>query len=76
MKSARSGIEVLLAGIAVATVSTFAACGGAVEAGASSGSSGQGGSSGTGTGAGIGTGTGTVVWAAAGAGGAGEEGRA
>ena len=56
MKSARSGIEVLLAGIAVATVSTFAACGGAVEGGSSSGGSGQAGSSGTGTSTGPGTG--------------------
>lgn len=56
MKSARSGIEVLLAGIAVATVSTFAACGGAVEGGSSSGSSGQAGSSGTGAGPSTGSG--------------------
>jgi len=50
--STRSGIEVLLAGIALASVSTFAACGGGVESSTSSnGTSGaSGGSSGTSSG--------------------------
>lgn len=48
----RSGIEVLLAGIAVATVSTFTACGGGVESTSSNGGSGSAGSSGSSSGKG------------------------
>lgn len=47
MKRTRSGIEVLLAGIAVASAGTFAACGGGIEAGSTSGSSGSAASSGS-----------------------------